>query len=91
MHDLAFDNVYLLDLAARTKDAVLERLIREHYPTGSETKWEKVVAEGRKIAQQAIDWARGPVLAVLPEEPLQAGNPSGQYCGVGCMRRANSE
>jgi hypothetical protein len=70
-------DAYLLDLAARTKDAVLERLIREHYPTGSETKWEKVVAEGRKIAQQAIDWARSPVLAVLPEEPLQAGNPSG--------------
>src|SRR5437867_204020 len=42
-------DAYLLDLAARTKDAVLERLIREHYPTGSDTNWEKVVAEGRKI------------------------------------------
>jgi len=70
-------DAYLLEVAARTKDSVLQTLIREHYPTGSAAGWEKVVAEARKVAQQAIDWARGPLLAVLPEEPLQAGNPSG--------------
>ena len=68
---------YLLEVAARTRDSVLQTLIREHYPTGSDAKWEKVVAEGRKVAQQAIDWARGPLLAVLPEEPLQPGNSGG--------------
>jgi hypothetical protein len=70
-------DAYLLEVAARTKDSVLERLIREHYPKNSDAKWEKVVTEGRKVAQQAIDWARGPLLAVLPEEPLQLGNSSG--------------
>jgi hypothetical protein len=69
-------DAYLVDVAARTKDSVLEGLVRDHYPKGSDAKWEKVVAEGRKAAQQAIDWARGPLLAVLPEEPVQVGNPS---------------
>jgi hypothetical protein len=67
-------DAYLLEVAARTKDSVLHTLIREHYPTGSDANWEKVVAEARKVAQQGIDWARGPLLAVLPEEPLQEGN-----------------
>jgi SEC-C motif-containing protein len=67
-------DAYLLEVAARTKDSVLHTLIREHYPAGSDANWKKVVAEARKIAQQAIDWARGPLLAVLPEEPLQPGN-----------------
>jgi len=69
-------DAYLLEVAARTKDSVLERLIREHHPTGPDAKWDKVVAEGRKVAQQAIGWARGPLMAVLPEEPLQPGPPA---------------
>jgi SEC-C motif len=77
-------DAYLLEVAIRTRDSVLQSLIREHYPTGPDAKWEKVVAEGRKVAQQAIDWARGPLLAVLPEEPLQPGNSGGT------MRRAVS-
>src|SRR5438874_3335771 len=68
---------YLLEVSVRAKDSVLQNLIREHYPTGSGTNWEKVIAGARKIAQQAIDWARGPLLAVLPEEPLQPGNSGG--------------
>jgi hypothetical protein len=67
-------DAYLLEVAARTKDSVLERLIREHYPKGPDARWETVAAEGRKVALQAIDWARGPLLAVLPEEPLQPGS-----------------
>jgi hypothetical protein len=70
-------DAYLLEVAARTKDSVLQTLIREHYPAGSDAKWEKVVAGARNIAQQAIDWARGPLLTVLSEEPLQAGKPGG--------------
>ena len=68
---------YLLDVAARTKDSVLDRLIREHYNAEPGEKWEKVIESARKIAQQAIDWARGPLLAVLPEEPVQLGNAGG--------------
>src|SRR5205085_1474609 len=65
-------DAYLLEVAARTKDSVLERLIREHYGKNTDgkntdDKWEKIVVEGRKVAHQAIDWALGPLLAVLPE------------------------
>ena len=72
-------DAYLLEVAARTKDKVLEGLVREHYGKGSDKaavdgQWQKVVSEARKVAQQAIDWARGPLLAVLPEEPLPPAN-----------------
>ena len=76
---------YLLDVAARTKDSVLQTLIREHYRTGADAKWEGVVAGARKVAQQAIDWACGPLLAVLPEEPLETKHHPG-----GTVRRAVS-
>jgi len=74
-HEIQVD-AYLLEVAARTKDSILERLVREHYPKGSDAGWQKVVAEARKVAQQAMDWARGPLLAVLSEEPVQAGRSS---------------
>src|SRR5579884_1930759 len=67
-------NAYLLDVARRTKDATLEGIIRDHYPKGSAANWQKVVDGARHISQQAIDWARGPVMAVVPEEPVPLGN-----------------
>ena len=68
---------YLLEVSVRANDSVLQSLIREHYPAGSDANWEKVIAGARKISQQALDWARGPLLAVMPEEPLQPGNSGG--------------
>src|SRR5262249_42814855 len=58
---------YLLDVAARTEDTTLERLIRDHYPKGNDDAyWKKIVAASRKLANTAMDLARGPLSAILP-------------------------
>ncbi len=74
-HVLEVD-AYLLEVGVRTNDAVLQKLIRDHYPKGSDANWQKVVSEGRKVAQQTVDRARGSISGVLPGEPVFAGNAS---------------
>ena len=61
---------FLLEIARRTKDAVLQGIVREHYPGCPDAKWEKVVSEGRKVAVKFIEQARGPILSTLLEAPI---------------------
>jgi len=72
-HVLEVD-AYLIEVAMRTKDTVLNGLIRDHHGKGSNANWDKVVAEGHKVAEKTIERARGPIAGVLPEEPAYPGN-----------------
>jgi hypothetical protein len=71
-HKLEVD-AFLLEIAIRTEDAVLEELVREHYPKGPDAKWQKVVAEAGKVAERSIEQARSPIMSALPETPVYGG------------------
>src|SRR5262249_6286670 len=66
-------DAYLLEVSARTKDSLLEKLVREHYPISNDAKWQTVVVQARKVAGSAVENARGPLTALLHKEPVFAG------------------
>jgi len=75
-------NALLIEIAIRTKDAVLHGLIRDHYPKGPDAKWEKVIVEGHKVAEKYLEQARRPILETLFETPIYGPE------GGGAVRRA---
>jgi hypothetical protein len=66
-------DAFLLEIAARARAAVLEGLIREHYPKGSDANWQNVVTAARIVAEKNIEQARAPILSVLFETPVYGG------------------
>ncbi len=64
---------FLIEIAIRAKDAVLEQLVREHYPKGPDARWQKVVTEAGNFVQKSIEQARRPLMTTLPETPVYGG------------------
>jgi hypothetical protein len=64
-------DAFLMELGARTKDAELLALVRQHYPKGgTEAAWEKVIQTSRTIAGKTISDCRLPVLETVPQTPV---------------------
>ena len=77
VHQALEVTAYLLDLAVRANDAGLHALVRNQYPKGSDENWKKVIDEARHLVQKTMDAARGPILGLIPETPLEPLNKSG--------------
>ena len=69
-------DVFLLELALRTRDSGLQSVIRKYYPKASDEDWEKVLDDCHSAAEKAIAESRRPILDLLPETPLEPINVS---------------
>src|SRR5881296_965216 len=69
-------DVFLLELALRTRDSGLQSVIRKYYPKASDEDWAKVCDDCHSAADKAIAESRRPILDLLPETPLEPANVS---------------